>query len=78
MYFVTQWRNAFSEKCEMQTFGQVATNNDTEHYSLGESIWCLLLMITLWQKYVKSMIAYTLQYTTSPLLSKNSYTVTIT
>ena len=35
---VTQRRNAFYEKCEMQTLGQVAIDNDTEYYSLGESI----------------------------------------
>ena len=29
----------------MQTLGQVATDNEIEYYSLGESIWCLLLMI---------------------------------
>ena len=35
----------------MQTPGQVATDIDTEYYSLGESIWHL--MIKLWLKYVK-------------------------
>ena len=44
---VAQWRNAFYEKCEMQTLGQVATDNDTEYYSLEESIRCLMLMIKL-------------------------------
>ena len=44
---VTQWRNAFCEKCEMQTLGQVATDIDTGYYSLGESIWHLFLMIKL-------------------------------
>ena len=37
----------------MQTLGQVATDNDTEYYSLGESIWCLLLLTKLWLKYVQ-------------------------
>ena len=31
----------------MQTLGQMATENDTEYYSLGESIWHILLMIKL-------------------------------
>ena len=37
---VTQWMNAFHEKCEMQTLGQVATDTDTdtEYHSLGEGI----------------------------------------
>ena len=35
---VTQWRNAFYEKCEMQTLGQVATDIDNEYSSLGENI----------------------------------------
>ena len=35
---VTQWRNVFYEQCEMQTLGQMATDNDAEYYSLGENI----------------------------------------
>ena len=35
---VTQYGNAFYEKCEMQTLGMVATDSETEYYSLGESI----------------------------------------
>ena len=38
----------------MQPLGQVATDIDTEYYSLGESIWHLLLMIKLWLKHVKA------------------------
>ena len=37
----------------MQTLGQVATDNDTEYYSFGASIWHLLLMIKIWLKYIK-------------------------
>ena len=63
----------------MQNLGQVATDSDTEYYSFGESIWCLLLMIKLWLKICQSMIPYTLQYTTSPpFYTKNFYIITVT
>ena len=35
---VTQWKNAFYLKCVMQTLGQIATDNDTEYYSLREHL----------------------------------------
>ena len=35
---VTQWKNAFYEKSEMQTLDLEATVNYIEYYSLGESI----------------------------------------
>ena len=43
----------------MQTLGEVATDNDYEYFSLGESIWHLLLMIKFWLKMCQSMILYT-------------------
>ena len=54
----------------MQTLGQVAADIDTEYYSLGESIWCLLLMIKLWQKYVKYDIIYFAIYNIPPFIKK--------
>ena len=46
------------------TLGQVATEDATENYSLGESIWCFFLMIKLWLKICQSMTPYTLQFIT--------------
>ena len=74
-FIVTQWRNAFYEKWEMQTLGQVATGIDTEYYSLGKSTWHLLLMIKLWPKYVKvwNHILCNIQHASNAIICYNQY-----
>ena len=69
MYYYTV-EECIYEECEKQTLGQVATDNDTEYYSLGENIWYLLLMTKKWIKICQNMLLYTLQYTTYYLYKK--------
>ena len=75
---VTQWRNGFNEKCEMQILGQMATDNDTEYYSAGEKH--LMFTVNDWIM-TKNMSKYDTIYSPniqhSPFI-KNFYTFTIT
>ena len=54
-YIVTQWRSAFYEKCEMQTFSQVVTDIDTEYCSLGEKHLMCIVNDKIMQPFMDTM-----------------------